>query len=141
MTWEPAKRPEATPVVVELDDDVQDARRLKDVVVDEARSLFRFVDERPSSLREHIDYAARAPWTTDITGPKRHAALLWAWAVAIPWSTVAYLSIWLIATPGRALTGFVVGLLTSTLFARIPVLAWFVPSVLDLATWWPFTLF
>ncbi|MBO0847830.1 MAG: hypothetical protein J2P20_00080 [Pseudonocardia sp.] len=79
----------------------------------------RFVSERPASLVEHIAYARRGEWTEEIDGPRRHVAVLFAWFVAIPISTVAYLVAWWCARPGRFFTAALVASLVGVALAQI----------------------
>jgi hypothetical protein len=92
----------------------------------------RFVSERPASLLEHLGYARHGEWTEEIDGPRRQAALVYAWLVAIPLSTVVYLLAWAVARPGRFASMLAVGLLISTAAAQIPAVAWLVPDWMTL---------
>lgn len=91
-------------------------------------SELRFVSQRPPSLLEHVAYAQRGEWTDEIDGGRRHTAVLFAWLIAIPVSTVAYFAAWAAARPGRFLSVVVVGMLVSTALAQIPGLEWLIPG-------------
>lgn len=106
-------------------------RKLRALVTGTVGEL-RFVSERPPSLLEHLGYARRGEWTEEIDGPRRQAGLIYAWLVAVPLSTVAYLLAWAVARPGRFASMLTVGLLSSTAVAQIPALAWLVPDWLTL---------
>jgi hypothetical protein len=92
----------------------------------------RFVSERPLSLLEHLAYARRGEWTDELTGLQRDLALIYAWAIAIPISTVAYLAAWAAARPGRFASVVAVWLLVATAAARLPVVGWLVPGWMTL---------
>jgi hypothetical protein len=89
----------------------------------------RFVRERPPSLLDHLAYAHRGEWTEEIDGPRRHAGLVYAWLVAIPLSTVAYLLAWAAARPGRFGSVVVVAVLVTNAIGQIPVVG-------SLLGWW-----
>jgi hypothetical protein len=98
----------------------------------------RFVAERPPSLLEHIAYAERGEWTEEIDGYARHGALVFAWLVAIPISTLAYLVAWASARPGRCVSTVAVFLLLSTAAAESPSVGWVIPRWANLTCWPPF---
>lgn len=106
-------------------------RRMRALVTGTVGEL-RFVSERPASLLEHLGYARRGEWTEEIDGPRRQAGLVYAWLVAIPLSTVAYLLAWAVARPGRFASMLAVSLLSSTAVAQIPALGWLVPDWMTL---------
>jgi hypothetical protein len=91
-------------------------------------SELRFVSQRPVSLLEHLAYARRGDWTEEREGYRRLAAVAYAWLVAIPISTVAYLLAWAAARPGRFIPFVAVVLLGSTALAQIPAVAWLIPG-------------
>ena len=68
----------------------------------------RFVSHRPPALLEHIAYARSGEWATERDGPRRAAALIYAWLVAIPLATAGYLLAWVSARPGRFATALLV---------------------------------
>jgi hypothetical protein len=88
----------------------------------------RFASVRPPSLLEHLAYARRGEWTEEIDGAGRHAALVFAWLVAIPVSTVAYLAAWAAARPSRFFSALVVGLLVANALAQVPAVGWLIPG-------------
>jgi hypothetical protein len=105
----------------------------------EAAGELRFVCERPPSLIDHLAYARVGEWTEEIDGYRRHAALIWAWLVAIPISTLAYLTVWSTARAGRCASVVGVTLLLDTALARIPVIGWFIPAWASLTWLWTWT--
>lgn len=88
----------------------------------------RFVSVRPPSLLEHLAYARRGEWTEEIDGARRHAALVFAWLVAVPVSTVAYLAVWAAARPSRFFSALVVALLVANALAQVPAVGWLIPG-------------
>jgi hypothetical protein len=97
-----------------------------------ACTALRFVSERPPSLLDHVAYAQRGEWTEELDGPRRLAAHAYAWAVAIPVATVAYLLVWASARFVRCLTLVAVVVLVATALAQVPVLGWLIPTWLQL---------
>jgi hypothetical protein len=95
-------------------------------------SELRFVSQRPVSLLEHLAYARRGEWTEEIDGPRRHAVRVYAWLVAIPISTLAYLLAWAAARPGRFISFVAVTLLVCTALAQVPAVAWLIPDWMQL---------
>ncbi len=98
-------------------------------------SELRFVRERPNSLLDHIAYARHGEWSTRTDGWQRRVALAWAYTAAIPISTVAYLSVWAVARPGRAAAALAAVSTTATALNGLPVLGWFVPDWLTIPYW------
>lgn len=83
----------------------------------------RFVSQRPPALLEHITYARSGEWTTEHDGPRRSAAVAYAWMVAIPLATIGYLLAWTSARPGRFATTLVItGVAAATLAAATRLL-------------------
>lgn len=97
----------------------------------------RFVSERPPSLLDHLAYARRGEWTEEIDGYARHLALVHAWVVAVPVSTLAYLAAWVSARPGRCWSFLWVTLLVTTALAQFPAVSWLIPAWADLTCWPP----
>ncbi|ANY10628.1 hypothetical protein [Pseudonocardia sp. HH130630-07] len=95
----------------------------------------RFVRERPNSLIDHIAYARHGEWTNRKDGWQRRAALAWTYTAAIPVSTVAYLSVWAVARPGRAAAAVAAVSTTASALNALPVLGWFIPDWLTIPYW------
>ena len=101
----------------------------------------RFVRERPSSLVDHVAYARHGQWTTEQEGQRRSAALVWAYLVAIPVSTVAYLAVWAVARPTRAAVVVAVAAVLATALNQIPYVELLVPDWASLTAWPPLSWF
>lgn len=95
----------------------------------------RFASRRPVSLVEHLAYARRGEWTEELDGPRRHAALFYAWLIAIPVSTLGYLLAWAAARPGRFIPFVAATLLISTALNQVPVLGLLIPDWLTISNW------
>lgn len=103
--------------------------------------LPRFVTERPPALTEHLAYARRGEWTTQLGGPARRWHLAWTRAVALPVTAAALLLVWATARPGRFVPLLVVATFLATALNTIPVLHWFVPDWASWTAWPPVTWF
>jgi hypothetical protein len=95
----------------------------------------RFASRRPVSLVEHLAYARRGEWTEELDGPRRHAALFYAWLIAMPLSTLGYLLAWAAARPSRFVPVVAATLLIATALNQVPVLAWLIPDWLTISNW------
>lgn len=101
---------------------------------------WRFAQERPYSLVEHIAMARRGEWTLELDGWRRHLAVTWVFVVAVPVAVVAHLAIWQTSRMSRCLSMLAVELVATTALHRLPLFGFLLPDVLDLTTWFPLTL-
>lgn len=101
---------------------------------------WRFAQERPASLVEHIAMARRGEWTTELDGWRRQLAVTWVYVVAVPVAVLAHLAIWQTSRMTRCLSMLAVELLVTTALNRMPLFAWLLPDWTDLAAWWPLNL-
>ena len=117
-------------------DDVDTPRPLLAQVLIEWASAIRFVNERPSSLRDHLLWARRGEWTEQLYGGRRAVELAHAYLVAIPVATVLFLVIWQTARLTRNLTLLALELTLAAVLNHLPFVHWLVPDVFDVTTWW-----
>lgn len=90
----------------------------------------------PANLLEIWDYAKAAAFTTRTDGRGVVRVANRAWAVAtMPFSALLLTALWALPRPARFVAFAVTLLLFGTVAARIPVLGWLVPPLLDVTAW------
>jgi hypothetical protein len=93
------------------------------------------VDTPQPSLRELIAYSKEGEWTTATDGAARFLHGAYTWVVAIPAATAAYVLAWVVRRPARVAVAVPLLFAIGTVAARVPVLGWFVPDLVDLTSW------
>lgn len=91
-----------------------------------------FTDPQPS-IAQMLD-EARTPEPGASEPPPWQ--LLWVYAVVMPVRVLGAAAYWVALSPARTAVAVVLALLVGTAAARVPDLAWIVPTWLDLTSWW-----